>query len=407
MRIDYPNFEIDIDDYVELKKKEIERDINSQSTDFIMNVNEEMYVKALVSNYLLEMEVFYETLRIQKVNERKLPETFHNVEFNNMPNKYIEYTICLKYKFSGNIDLLRVKPTNCTVPTRHIPIEVYGDELLIYFSLKKRDMDNFDVIKGNVIGDVFINIENARGQITSKYNDKLTFIIRNIFRNVKNEKEKEYETFSKFGIETKSTSDNTYHVNIVKKVITIPELLPNKEVAYSIREDIYREIIQAIYGVYKNYEKYESIYKDKTEEDLRDLILPLLQTMFINTHSSGETFNKKGKTDILTNAPDGSSILIAECKIWHGEKYLLDAIDQLLSRYITWRDNRTALIVFVHSKNMMDVINNAKAAIMKHRCYVRSNGISNDSSFSYTFHIDGDNGSNISLELMLFHYPQD
>ena len=183
--------------------------------------------------------------------------------------------------------------------------------------------------------------------------------------------------------------------------------MSNEEVAYTVKEDVYREIIQAIYVVYKNYEKYESIYKGKKEEELRDLILPLLQTMFINTHSSGEAFNKKGKTDIQTSAPDGSSILIAECKVWYGEKHFLESINQLLKRYVTWRDNRVALIVFVHAKNIMEVIKTAKSAIENHNCYIRSNGASNESSFSYTFHIDGDVNSKISLELMFFHYPQD
>lgn len=36
---------------------------------------------------------------------------------------------------------------------------------------------------------------------------------------------------------------------------------------------------------------------------------------------------------------------IAECKIWHGRKAFLAAIDQLFS-YTTWRDTKVSVIVF-------------------------------------------------------------
>lgn len=42
----------------------------------------------------------------------------------------------------------------------------------------------------------------------------------------------------------------------------------------------------------------------------------------------------------------GEPVLIAECKLWKGEKLLLDAIDQLLNTYVNWRDEKIALIIF-------------------------------------------------------------
>ena len=67
----------------------------------------------------------------------------------------------------------------------------------------------------------------------------------------------------------------------------------------------------------------------------------------------------KGKTDIITKAPDNSSIFIAECKVWRGEKVFMEAIDQLLG-YVTWRDTRTAIILFVKKGEISDVIEKAR-----------------------------------------------
>ena len=60
--------------------------------------------------------------------------------------------------------------------------------------------------------------------------------------------------------------------------------------------------------------------------------------------AAGERFRKKGKTDICIEH-DNRAAFVAECKLWKGQKALLAAIDQLLS-YLTWRDTRTALIVW-------------------------------------------------------------
>jgi hypothetical protein len=46
------------------------------------------------------------------------------------------------------------------------------------------------------------------------------------------------------------------------------------------------------------------------------------------------------------------TIFIAECKIWRGKKSLQEAIAQLLS-YLTWRDNRVALIVFYKNREFL------------------------------------------------------
>jgi hypothetical protein len=81
------------------------------------------------------------------------------------------------------------------------------------------------------------------------------------------------------------------------------------------------------------------------EEHLRDHILMVLDPNFEYGSATGETFNKKGKTDILLRH-DSSVAFVAECKFWGGEKVFHKTIDQLLN-YLTWRDSKTAVIIFV------------------------------------------------------------
>ena len=93
---------------------------------------------------------------------------------------------------------------------------------------------------------------------------------------------------------------------------------------------------------------------------MRDVILSNLNTHYQGT-ASGETFNKVGKTDIYIPF-ENKAAYIAECKVWHGNKKFIEAIDQLCG-YTTWRDTKTSLVIFNKDNKdfraLLDNINNS------------------------------------------------
>lgn len=115
-------------------------------------------------------------------------------------------------------------------------------------------------------------------------------------------------------------------------------------------EQIYEKILEIISRAGNDMERRVLSHKDRSEPELRDVLLASL-----NSHkdifSSGESFNKIGKTDILVSSVN-ETIFIAECKIWRGKKSLQEAIAQLLS-YLTWQDNKVALIVFYKNREFL------------------------------------------------------
>ncbi len=100
-----------------------------------------------------------------------------------------------------------------------------------------------------------------------------------------------------------------------------------------------------------------------TEERIRDLLLMFLNAVFEGA-AAGEVFNASGKTDILIRAED-RNVFIAECKIWAGPAKFREAIDQLLG-YLTWRDTKAALILFIRAGKTSEVIAKAIAEIEGH-----------------------------------------
>jgi len=178
----------------------------------------------------------------------------------------------------------------------------------------------------------------------------------------------------------------------------------DKDKIPNISEKAYREIIKEINIFGHNLEKYKSLHSKFDEEGFRDFFLPHLNSISKSYSATGETFNKIGKTDLLIQNGNGENVFIAECKIWHGEQELLKAIDQLLERYVGWRDERTALIIFNKSnQNFTQLIANAKIGLMKHACYHATIGETYPTSISYIFRNSEDIEKKILLELIIFN----
>jgi hypothetical protein len=95
---------------------------------------------------------------------------------------------------------------------------------------------------------------------------------------------------------------------------------------------------------------------------------------------------------------------VAECKFWNGEKKFLETIDQLLG-YLTWRNSKTSVIIFVRNKEMTSVVATAKSATMKHSNFVRELPDSDISWFNNIFSLPIDKNKEIKLAVQLFHIP--
>ena len=149
----------------------------------------------------------------------------------------------------------------------------------------------------------------------------------------------------------------------------------------------------------RNYQTFATM----TEPDIRNIILVLLNAVYEGS-ATGETFNGSGKTDILLRH-QGQSLFIAECKFWQGKKELADAIDQLLG-YITWRDTKTALIIFNRNKDFTSVLQKIHETVKEHKCYKREIGSSETTIFRYKFCRPDDTNKEFFLTVLVFEVPE-
>nr|WP_287018607.1 hypothetical protein [Halomonas sp.] len=189
-----------------------------------------------------------------------------------------------------------------------------------------------------------------------------------------------------------------------KPILNKPEV---KEAGFtsepSLGQSTYIDILNLIHDVGKEFERLPSLYADKEEEHLRDHFLMMLEPNFEGS-ATGETFNKTGKTDILLRH-EGLNVFIGECKFWKGEKSFLSTISQLLG-YLTWRDSKAAVIMFVPNKDFSSVVETAKGASLKHSNFLKYVDRKDETWFNYEFHLNGDRNRVVKLAVMLYHTPR-
>lgn len=389
-------------------KSHIVKELNDQSEKYILNVNEEEYINFLVEeNRLNPIYIGKEPCNIgePKTENHYIP-TPHPL----INSREVHY-IRVSYPFSGDYWLLGIKPCVCSF---HISgsqkMEVFFNsectEVTIEIELDKMDQEEFQKELKYAYDINFnpSNVSNINKHI-EEFNNNLEPFIRSKFHELKEKYLKKANFMEAIKVTVNPDIPQTFSVPIIRKNINKPSLgaTSNYNIQPTIDEDIYEHILQVLRGIGRSFEQKPRNYIDKDEEGIRDAFLPTLETHYAGCTATGETFNYNGKTDLLIKHTDGTNLFVGECKFWHGQKHLVQAIDQLLS-YLTWQDTKTALLIFVREDNISPILKKIKDTCESHKNYLKFVKAETEYSFSFKFHLPGDKDRTIFLEVIVFHF---
>ena len=187
---------------------------------------------------------------------------------------------------------------------------------------------------------------------------------------------------------------------IVPKLPSVSAQPYTPEPALDLAE--YEHILSVVSNMVVVMERSPKAFKDMGEEDLRQHFLVQLNGQY-EGQATGETFNYEGKTDILIRA-QGKNIFIAECKFWSGPSSLSHAIDQLLS-YTSWRDTKTALLMFNRDTTMSTVLKRIPEAVREHPDYKADGEFYSETGFRYVFGHRDDHSRELTLTVLVFDVP--
>jgi hypothetical protein len=168
-----------------------------------------------------------------------------------------------------------------------------------------------------------------------------------------------------------------------------------------MEEGLYQEVVRILFELGRQMEKTPSIYRDRGEEAIRDQFLLGLSPHFES--ATGETFNRTGKTDILVRH-DGGNVFVGECKFWTGKVGYAKIIDQILG-YLTWRESKAAILLFVKNKELDGVLQQISPLTQEHpACKSQVEAHAHEGRFRYRLGLPQDPNRVVHLTVMVFHF---
>ncbi len=399
--------EISSFDFTRQLTDKIKSEIESKGKEYILGVDEEEFKAYLINHYSLEpLTIDYdsETVDEPTVSKEWVEDRFYREKYQ---TEVFSFTI--RYKFTGSSVLFRVQPSTWTMTSADIYVNEQNNTVSFSFKLYKKDPEEFKRTKSDFQRSAFTNLGNTN-QVATSWMQSLSGTVNSLFQQQKNKYLQENDFFTAINVKVNKDTTSVFTApTIKKKVIPQPSVSKHKEFSSEpmMAKEMYDDILKVIYDLGKSMEKKPSTYKDKDEEGIRDQFLLVLETRYDSTTASGETFNRGGKTDIILKySKDGSNLFVAECKFWHGASEFHKAISQLFDRYLTWRDSKAALMLFVTNKDFTSVIDTITKETPNHPYFLKTTGTRGETSFSFHFHLPQDKDKVVFLEIIAFHYDK-
>lgn len=391
----------------ENQKAALDQAIKRQADDYILNVNREEYLQHLIGEFSIEpIEIHRDGLSVS-THEEMIPAEMHPRDyFMDRGGSYPRDVLVFHLPFSGDPQLLKVRASTYSMSAPLINVE----QGCITFRMINFNLDAQRIRQESE--NTIRSIETQNGYLTrdiESFNSSLRQHAERIFDARKEQLLKKNNLIASLGVPIKESGNKSGTFSVPAKRTKAIASKPQPKVTDkgyqpepTLDSTIYAQILKIIHDVGKQFERLPSTYSGKEEEHLRDHMLLILEPNFEGA-ATGETFNKSGKTDILLRH-EGKNVFIAELKYWHGKKGFLETISQLLG-YLTWRDSKAAVVMFVRNKDFMTVLETAKDSISEHENYLGFVNEQEEGWYSYRFHLNGDKNREVKLAVMLFHIP--
>lgn len=376
----------------------IKSEVDMTSDDYILGVDEEEYANHLFEKYSLEP--------IEKDDTRKLTieekKEWRDVDgyMGTSRVEVIKFRIGYPIKVTDKVDEVFEKEWNFVSMRAHDWIlDASGGYIYAVID------NSQDAIRNEV--NLIENGVSNKNHLIQEQNPQLREKIKGFIAERKKKVKQDSDTFKKLVKEIDIPLE-VLNKNKVKTVDfgikhKIKELIPPQPKVtenYVLDGKKVITILEIIDNVASNFEVAPETYITLEEEKLRNIILSSLNSVF-QGKATGETFRKKGKTDILLNIAKGC-ILVMECKWWSGKKALTEAEEQIL-KYLTWRENYGVVILFSKNKGFTSVLEAVKDSVQKLGSYSKGFRQITDSHFESQHIFPDDENKTIEIHTLVYN----
>jgi hypothetical protein len=407
-RRDYLFVSSDLRSDLENHERELMQRIHSMDPDELLSSPLDDLVEHFLEDYRVAVPVLqYDHISVTQ-GEARVDVSQDRGRYIRDPNRpfYLTGTeVTFFVPFEGDANLFSCAASSRT--TNPPKAEVSGSELVVRYT---RTDHNAEAVKLEFDA-ALRNIQQHLGWIANDvrpFNDELPNKIRSALDRRREKLLADRGLVASLGYELRQRPDapRTYTLPTERRkppirratAASVKPFEPEPELA--MKE--YEHILDILSSMVSVIERSPAAFKRMKEEELRQHFLVQLNGQY-EGQATGETFNFEGKTDILIRAED-RNVFIGECKFWRGAKALTETVDQLLG-YATWRDTKTAILLFNRTKNLSAVLAKIPEVMESHPSFKRVMPIEGETRFRYVFAHRDDPEREIIVTILVFDVP--
>lgn len=393
---------------LEMRKRELLREVEAIDPDRLLNAAEAALCAALVDAYTISVPtILADQMVVHEQREADLDvsrDPGRRIIDRDEPFYVKGQALTVAVPFDGDSELFHYHPYRFDYNPPHA--EVVGMELRMTFTEVQLDADAVRRQIDGAVSRIEWYLEAAREQV-GRFNQTLRQHAEDAVRRRKQRLLQQRGVVQGLGIPIRPrlSAPATYALPVKRRQPAIDQV-PASAQPYApepvLAMEEYERILQIIGNMAAVMERSPSAFERMQEEQLRDHFLVQLNGQYEGM-AAGEVFNCEGRTDILIRA-DGRNVFIAECKFWNGPKALSDAIDQILA-YTTWRDTKTAIILFNRRKDFSAVLGKIPEVVRQHPSFRRDVESQGETRFRFVLARPDDPSREIMLAVLVFDVP--
>lgn len=394
--------------WLDQRRREAVDAVRSVRPEEILNRPHEQIADEILDRYLVPEPRLDADGTTGEVNDQRIDvsDDFGRAIFDRSRPTYIDGTrISFHVPYSGPIEALRLRAnTFSTSPpwatignggltvSRDIPADTLERDRTQVTQALRNEIQTIQKYLGYARRDIAASNEQMRAEVYRAAETRRKKVLA------------DRDTEAILGVPLRRDGDvaRSYRVQPVERKRISPTRRSSRREPFApepaITEDDFADIIGDIVSITRTFERLAVTYANMDEERLRDQILTMLGNVY--GPATGESFSKRGKSDIYLPWDGGNPVFLAECKWWTGPKAFTERdLPQLLDRYVVWRDTHAAMILFIGNKDTSKVIAKAEEIIQSHDRYLRDAPAIDDVSV-FVLHKEGDLDREIKLALV-------
>jgi hypothetical protein len=399
-----------LDDFLTQRTKEALADADRHDSNALVSTETEKLVDFFVQKYGLTLPTLHEKDDEISGDQQETEADARSIGVQNMffrgdePTMVPATAFTFTVVFDGDADLFRYAGN--TFGPEHPQADVGESELTFQYTIHNPDSGTVQTrLRKDInqtkfwLNDIANQVNTFNKELKAKLHQRITERKSRLGAAQQAAKGLPYK------MRVRDDAPKTYAAPEVRRKVALkpPVPKPGAEPEPVMLEENYEHILTVCSSMARVLELSPKAFVDMEEETLRSHFLVQLNGHYLGD-ATGETFNYQGKTDILVKS-NGRNIFIGECKIWKGEKVMIETIDQILG-YTSWRDTKTAILLFNRNKDFSAILRKAVETVKQHKNFkAEVTAYKKETAFRFTFTHRDDPERELTLTVMGFNVP--